>query len=98
MFVIRSCSGGSYRTWRFLKEQLKSLPSHRHDRLESQVKFCHPPNISGASQQNIIAAFSSTTEADGENSTGVIQKTCEEMLRVEVVHTPQTGSALTLLA
>lgn len=69
-----------------------------NSRLEIQAKFRGPPNISGASQQNIIAAFSSTTEADGENSTGVIQKTCEEMLRVEVVHTPQTGSALTLLA
>ena len=30
--------------------------------MESQVKFCSPQNISGASQQNRVAAFSETSE------------------------------------
>ena len=35
--------------------------------IESWVKFVHksPPNISGASQQNNLAAFSAMTEVDG---------------------------------
>ena len=32
--------------------------------MESQVKFCSPQNISGASQQNSVAAFSETTEVE----------------------------------
>ena len=34
--------------------------------MESQIKFQGQQNISGASQQNSVAAFSLTTEADGE--------------------------------
>lgn len=34
--------------------------------MESQVKFCCPQHISEASQQNTFAAFSLTTEADGD--------------------------------
>ena len=33
--------------------------------MESQVKFRGQQNISGASQQNIVAAFSRTSEVDG---------------------------------
>ena len=33
---------------------------------ESQGKFCSPQNISGASQQNSIATFPSTTDVDGD--------------------------------
>ena len=33
---------------------------------ESQGKFCSPQNISGASQQNSIATFPSTTGVDGD--------------------------------
>ena len=34
--------------------------------MESQVKFRSPQNISGASQQNSVAAFSYKTEIDGD--------------------------------
>ena len=34
--------------------------------VESRVKLCSPQNISGASQQNSGARFSSTTEVDGD--------------------------------
>lgn len=34
--------------------------------MESRVKFCSQQNISGPSQQNSVAAFSQTTEADGD--------------------------------
>ena len=34
--------------------------------MESRVKFWIPQNISGTSQQNSVAAFSLTTEVDGD--------------------------------
>ena len=34
--------------------------------MESQVKFCSPRSICGDSVQNSAAAFSETTEADGD--------------------------------
>ena len=36
--------------------------------MESQGKFCNPQKISGASQQNNIAAFSLTTAIDVEGT------------------------------
>ena len=35
-------------------------------RTESRVKFRSPQNISGASQQNRVAAFALTAEVDGD--------------------------------
>lgn len=40
--------------------------------MDSRVKFLHPQNIYGASQQNRVAQFSLTTEVNGDSS-GVIQ-------------------------
>ena len=52
-----------------LKEQLTQKWQFTHDlvipmQTESQVKFCGPQIISGASQQNTIAAFSKTAEVE----------------------------------
>ena len=41
--------------------------------MEMRVRFSSPQNISGASQYDSDAAFSSTTEVDGENIIGSIQ-------------------------
>ena len=37
--------------------------------MENQVKFLGPGNMSGASQQNSVAAFSEATEVDGDSLT-----------------------------
>ena len=37
--------------------------------MESQVKFCSPQNMAGASQQILVAAFSWTTKVDGNLQT-----------------------------
>lgn len=34
--------------------------------MESRVKFWSPQNMSGASQQNSVAAFSQTKQVDGD--------------------------------
>lgn len=44
---------------------IQSLPIHPYAD-EKMGKFCHPENISEALWQNVVGAFSETTEADGD--------------------------------
>ena len=44
------------------KNKIQSLSTHLH----ADGKSGGPQNVSGASQQNGVAAFSSTTDADGD--------------------------------
>ena len=53
---------------------------------ESQVKFHSPQNISGASQQNNIAAFSLTTEVDGDLFQEVKKTTGKKSQNIKWLH------------
>ena len=54
--------------------------------IESQVKFHSPQNISGASRQNNIAAFSLTTEVDGDLFQEVKKTTGKKSQNIKWLH------------
>ena len=52
--------------------------------MESRVTFCRPQNISGAWQQNSVAAFSAAAEGDADPSTCYILISTEQLRLIEM--------------